>query len=285
MKTFRWICGLVYFALIAQTRALEIAGKVESVSGDTAKVIAEGNLVPNAGDKVDIFFKMAGLDEEIAVANGKVTELGGDGITVKIDEATGTVTKDQLVRIISPKAVARIKPTPAPSVQPVTPELPIARQTRPREMTFGDLPLGNLEPDALATVGIRIEKKKGEPQIFAAQPNMLLPPSCKKVMMVGGDRVTSVDLHFDPPVKRFALQRVGTTSGASTPTWSMTAYNRSGKSVGKTGEEHGLPLTAKKFALEAAEIARVQINSDNRYGTGTWATRNSLPIAAVAFDR
>lgn len=297
MRTSCWICGLIYFALVAQMRALEIAGKVESVSGETARVTADGDLVPNAGDKVDIFFKMAGLDEEIAVANGKVAEVDADGIKVRIDEATGTVQKDQLVRItsehpqkklIAPPAAASIPTSPAPPAATVpasSAEPTDLGQMASRTVNFNQLPTGPLALDAFASEGLRLQKGKGEPGVYALEPNMRPPAPCQKVMLLGGERVTAFTILLDPPAKRFALYRIGTANGASVPTWKMTAYSAKGKSLGSTGETHGLPAEPKDFGVDAEGIARVEITTDNRYGSGTWATWNSLPIANFSFNR
>jgi hypothetical protein len=151
--------------------------------------------------------------------------------------------------------------------------------------TFDELPVGPLPGDAFASAGIRFRKEKGEPAIRAAEPNMLLPAPHAKVLLVGGGPVNAFTILLDPPVKHFALFRAGASNGASTPTWKMTAYNGAGKIVGSTGEEHKIAPAAAPFSIEAADIGRVEISADNRQGSGTWATWNSLPIVGVGFDR
>jgi hypothetical protein len=70
-------------------RAAEIKGTVRSVTGGTITVGLQGENVPNIGDKAEIYFKLAGMDDEVSVAAG---------IVVKIENASGSVEKDQRVR-------------------------------------------------------------------------------------------------------------------------------------------------------------------------------------------
>ncbi len=152
-------------------------------------------------------------------------------------------------------------------------------------VTFGELAPGPLASDAFAKQGLRFVPAKGAPGIYKAEPNMILPSPCTQVMLVGGERVTSFAIVLDPPVKRLALYRIGAAKGASVPTWKMTAYNAKGRVVGSAGEQHNLSGRAGYFSVDAENITRAEIRTDNRYGTGTWATWNSLPIAAFGFDR
>jgi hypothetical protein len=154
-----------------------------------------------------------------------------------------------------------------------------------KTITFDELQTGPLPMDAFVQYGIRLKKGKGEPGVYAAEPNMVLPGPAQKVMLIGGERVTSFTILLDPPVKRFVLYRVGTANGASVPTWKMTAYNRNGKVLGTSGEQHGLPLEPQPFGVDADGITRVELTTDNRYGDATWATWNSLPVAGFDFTR
>ncbi len=54
-------------------RGIDLSGMVREVTGDVAMVVIEGDFVPAAGDKVEIFFKLAGADDEISVGHGKVS--------------------------------------------------------------------------------------------------------------------------------------------------------------------------------------------------------------------
>lgn len=93
-------CYLVILALAlpGSLNALEITGTVREVTGDTAMVMTDGDVVPSVGNKVDIFFKLPGADEEISVASGKVTEVNTSLIKIKIENATGTISKGQFAR-------------------------------------------------------------------------------------------------------------------------------------------------------------------------------------------
>jgi Skp family chaperone for outer membrane proteins len=87
--------------------AIEIKGNVRSATAENATIATEGELVPNIGDPVEVYFKLPGSDAEISVGSGKVTAVRGDSIEAKIDKATGTVSKDQLARITSGKPQKR----------------------------------------------------------------------------------------------------------------------------------------------------------------------------------
>ena len=96
------------------TGAANIQGTVSDVSGDTATITVEGDMVPVPGDEAQIFFKLAGADDEISVARGKVLKVNDDAVEVKIGDATGTVEKGQLARITSDdpqKRTAATKPS------------------------------------------------------------------------------------------------------------------------------------------------------------------------------
>jgi hypothetical protein len=113
---------------------------------------------------------------------------------------------------------------------------------------------------------------------------MVLPEGRTQVLLVGGDRVTSLTFAFNAPISRFGLIRIGTAGGASVPTWQLDAYDSSGKLIDSTGEEHGLPAAPQRFFVEGGNIARVQLNTDNRFGDATWATWNSLPIVELEIE-
>ena len=89
------------------TRAAEIKGTVRAVSDGIASITAEGDLLPNVGDQAEIFFKLAEMDENISVATGRVQKVDGSSIQVKLENATGQVAIDQLVRISSEKPQKR----------------------------------------------------------------------------------------------------------------------------------------------------------------------------------
>ena len=112
-------------------------GIVREVRGGIASIDFAGP-APKAGDRAEIFFEIDGVDEVITVATGKVIEVNAAGtIKVQVDNATGEVAKDQLVRFTpsggegtqagSSFGTATPSPTaPAAQSPPVVPELPPA---------------------------------------------------------------------------------------------------------------------------------------------------------------
>lgn len=99
------------------TQAAEIKGTVRSVSDGTAAVAIEGELAPNVGDKAEIFFNLAGTD--VSVATASVTKVEADAVQLKVENASGDVAKDQLVRITSANPQKRVAvSTPPPALSP-----------------------------------------------------------------------------------------------------------------------------------------------------------------------
>jgi hypothetical protein len=79
----------------------EIKGTVSNATAKYATVVSNSNLMPVPGDKAQIYFILPGANVEISVASGHVYEITGSNIMIQIDKATGTVAKNQLVRITS----------------------------------------------------------------------------------------------------------------------------------------------------------------------------------------
>lgn len=118
MKAHSIIAAFVAVALslARPSQAADGTGTVREVSGSTITVETAGGAAPIAGDEAEIFFKLAGVDEEISVAQGTVLSSEGVLAKVKIDNATGEVAKDQLVRFKAgkgPRPSATAAPTPA----------------------------------------------------------------------------------------------------------------------------------------------------------------------------
>ena len=282
----------VLFCGCPKVDAVEIRGTVRSATTGSATIATEGESVPNIGDPVEIFFKLPGTDTEISVGRGKVSAVRGDVIEAKIDQANGTVTKDQLARISSqsPQKRSAIAPpsqmisvpiatTQAEAIAASTP----VEQTPPTLLSFDGLELGPLSDEAFSGEGIHFIQDKGRPGVYKMEPNMV--ETREHVLLVAGDPVTSLLIKLDRPVRRFGIGRIGTAGGASIPTWNMVAYDRGGNIVGSIGEQHGLPAEPKEFWLEGSGIVRIEIKTDNRYGKGTWATWNSLPVSRLLLER
>ena len=132
--TNSWQVVLLILTLPVPLHAIELNGTVREASGDTAAIVTQSDLLPRVGDKVDIFFTIPGADDEISVGTARVTEIGAESIKVKVENATGTVAKEQLVRIHSENPTKRAAATPAPpaKAKPRTADRAKATTTRRR---------------------------------------------------------------------------------------------------------------------------------------------------------
>jgi hypothetical protein len=301
--TFRcYAAVLVLLCWCITARAVEIRGTVRSATANSVTIGIEGESTPSVGDPVEIFFKMPGVDEEISVGTGKVTAVAGDSVEANIDKATGTVSKDQLAKIISEKpakkgTTAAVPAMPVATTQsasapaPAKPNEPTESPPNlaghgPRIRTFDNYISGTaLPPDALEFTAGRIAASKGKPMIDTPGPEMVLPAGRERVMLIHGDRETSLTLTFDPPLKRFSLTRVGVIKGASVPAWRLESFDAAGNELESISEEHGLYEQPRTVSLERGAISRVRLLTDNRFGAGTWATYNGLPIAEIEMER
>ena len=131
---------LIFVATVNTLHATEINGTVRSATDKYATVVTDSDLVPAPGDKVEIFFKLPGADDEISVANGHVYEITGANIMVEIEKASGAVAKDQSARITSPsprKKETRVAPGPA---APVPAPTASTSSATPPLLTTGAIP-------------------------------------------------------------------------------------------------------------------------------------------------
>lgn len=87
----------------------ELSATVREVRGDLASLTMDADLLPAVGEKAEIFFRLAGADDEVSVANGRVAKAEDDAVEIKIEEATGVVEKNHLARITSEKPRPREK--------------------------------------------------------------------------------------------------------------------------------------------------------------------------------
>jgi hypothetical protein len=176
-------------------------------------------------------------------------------------------------------------PPPPSKPPPSTAVLPGIVSADNRPINFDALNPGEFDGDAFVSRGVRFLAEKGAPLIAKSEPNMVMPANYKHVLLLGGERTTSLTISFDEPVRRFAVTRIGTRGGASVPTWTLDALNAEGKVVASAGEEHGLPKTPKTFSVRGSAIVKVRLQTDNRVGDATWATWNSLPVAEFEIER
>jgi Flp pilus assembly protein TadD len=109
------LIGIVALCSIAASVAGP-TGTVREVSGGTAVVETRGgSTVP--GDKAEIYFILAGTEDEISVGSGIVTSVEGGRAKVRIENATGDVAKDHLVRFSAGarRTADAVEPTPPPN--------------------------------------------------------------------------------------------------------------------------------------------------------------------------
>lgn len=174
------------------------------------------------------------------------------------------------------------KPMPLTLKPPAEPPFVPAQLQR---LDFDRFAIGPLPADAFAGTGVRIVQRDGVPGIYAADAAMQLPAGRSQVLLVAGERTTTLNFEFDTPIRRFSLTRIGTAGGSSVPTWTLQAFDSKGVAVGSTGEQFALPAKPQLFSIGGTGITRVVLSTDNRYGEGTLATWNSLPVAEFEFER
>ena len=293
MKTCLLALFLSYFFTLTATAA-HIAGTVREAAGDGAKIEVAADLVPSIGDKVDIYFKIPGGEEEVDVGKGSVTDVRAEIVTVKIESTAGTIARGQLARFASanPQKKTAADPPPIPPAVTTTTTLQPNPEPPPPDLpsdgitfNFDALPPGAFAVNAFAARGVRFVTEKGAPLLLEAEANMILPGDRRKVLLLGGEHVTSLTISFDEPIRRFGLTRIGTRGGASVPTWKLEAFDANGKVVASANEERGLPKTPQEFFVRGAAITKVRLTTNNRFGNTVWATWSSLPVAEFEIER
>ena len=179
-------------------------------------------------------------------------------------------------------ALLTSKPLPPTSKPPKDPRVaPVTLQ----RLHFDQFQVGPLPSDAFARAGVRVVARDGVAGVYASDASMVLPAGRSQVLLVAGDRMTSLTFEFDAPIRRFSLTRIGTARGASVPTWIIRAFDSAGAVVGVTGNVFGLPESPQQFSVNGVDIVRVVLSTDNRNGEGTLATWNSLPVAEFEFEQ
>jgi hypothetical protein len=160
-----------------------------------------------------------------------------------------------------------------------------------RKVNFSAFPSGFLEPNAFLSEGVQaVRTFGGRPAINDFDPGMVLPRGYTRVLNVRGNSpVTTVIFEFEPAIKSFSLTRIG-GNPTSLPTWTLDGSDSSGRivdSVTQMRGDHGEPRirTPATFAVRGDTISSVTLTVDNRHGTGTWATYNTLPLVEIEFRR
>jgi hypothetical protein len=160
-----------------------------------------------------------------------------------------------------------------------------------RKINFSAFSPGFLEPNAFLSAGVEaLRTVGGKPAINDFDPGMVLPRGYTRVLNVRGNSpVTTVTFEFEPAIKSFSLTRIG-GNPTSLPTWRLEGLDSSGRivdSVTQMRGDHGEPRirTPATFAVRGDNISSVTLTVDNREGTGTWATYNTLPLVEIEFRR
>lgn len=117
---FALLMSAVLALFTVHAGAAQTTGTVSEVTGQSALVKMNGDVLPPVGTKAEIYFKIAGVDEEISVATGTAGAIDHGALRVKIESATGNVEKGQLVRF-SPSGTTSAAPAKSLSSQPNKP--------------------------------------------------------------------------------------------------------------------------------------------------------------------
>ena len=128
---------VLFFILSANLPAAEIKGTVAEIQGESVSLMLDAELLPNVGDKVEIYIAIPGLDDVALVASGTVSQADGDLVLVQIEETPGKIEKSQLARISSAKPRMR---TASPSSTP--PKKPTPMPDEPADLPAGLSRLG-----------------------------------------------------------------------------------------------------------------------------------------------
>ena len=147
---------------------------------------------------------------------------------------------------------------------------------------FADL---RLAPEiVLREAGLQVRSASGALSIVGATPNMAVGNGRGAVLLMAGGPVTYLELGLARPARQIFLERIGTRNGASVPTWRFEALDQSGRVLDSFDEQHGLPTTALRIELHGQGIVAMRLSTDNRFGAGTWATWNCLPVSELSWE-
>ena len=268
------VSALAVVCCAGSAPAVEIKGKVVEVRDDTVKIAADSqDLLPNPGDKVEVYFEIPGLDDVAVAGSGKVAEADGEVIVAKLDRGAGKVAKDHLVKILC--------------------DNPRKKPPRGREsivgwkVDFDAMPAGFLQPGALARQGIRsIESVGGRPAVFKTRREWVVPEGRKQVLldmspMAGGRLI----LKFNQPIHGFSLTRPGAGGNYSYAPWRLQAMDGQ-RVVDSVGEDQRVTdPKPKTFSVKGANITQVELVTDNRGVKTPIATSSSLPIVEFSLTR
>ncbi len=277
--------------LSGNVAAVEIMGTVIEATPETAKIATDSEFIPNVGDKVKIFFKIPGLEDEVLVGTAQVIESNAGFVQAKIESATGTVDRDQLANITSesprkktatPAALndpaateedARRKvepaPTPAPEPQPPAAAPSISAEGPPREQP---------SPPAMAE----------KPPDVAASP----PASAEKPPLAGSSPPKEEDaqrqaaeearLKAEEDAKRLAAEAERLKAVEDTQRQAAEEARLKAEEEAKQKAETEARLKALEEAQQqAAEAARLKAEEEARRNEAKQSFQQGLTFASI----
>ena len=107
-----------------------LPGTVSAVSGETITLTLTGDLLPNAGDRVDFFFKIPDIGDEVSVGSGVIQSADGKTATAKFEKGSGKPQAGQLARIHSEAPRKATLPPPV-SMPPTLPNTTVPDPPQP----------------------------------------------------------------------------------------------------------------------------------------------------------
>jgi hypothetical protein len=102
----------VLMVMPATAIAAEVTGSVSAVKGDTVVIAAAAPA--GAGDPVEIYFKVPGLEELGKVGSGRVVSVEGGRVVARIEQSSGKLAIGQIAKIQASGAA----PLPPPVLDP-----------------------------------------------------------------------------------------------------------------------------------------------------------------------
>lgn len=249
-----WLLAFLILALPASLSAVEINGTVRSATDKNATIVTDSNLMPAPGDKVEIFFKISGSDEEVSVATGRVIGVDGSSVKVEIVNASGEVGKDQLARITSTTAQPAATPTPSPSERDPNDVPNIFNEAQSvieeQQRSPSPRPLATPSPRALSSPSATPKRLSGRWKVQNENASYTL------TLRQEGKRVTgSYDLYN------------GTLKGAVLDDTLVATWQQAGNRRGGSARLH---LSADGQTLQGAWAYDPSVYSSGLTGTGTW---------------
>lgn len=126
MRQITFTAALLLAVAPVPGTATSIRGSVIKAESGKVTIAIDGTLLPNPGDPVRIFFKVPGLDDEIAVGSGKIISADENGVAAEITQSQGQPQAVQIVVIESAKPRQAGQSLAAPTPEPTSSGTPAA---------------------------------------------------------------------------------------------------------------------------------------------------------------